>query len=64
MWGDLIFPISPFIMQKFADNLTITFLHFSSFAKEHKNVLSSPKSPNFNTVAVPLEFGIPSWFLA
>ena len=26
MWGDLIFPISPFIMPKFADNLTITFL--------------------------------------
>ena len=24
MWGDLIFPISPFIMPKFADNLTIT----------------------------------------
>ena len=26
MWGDLIFPISPFIMPKFADNLIITFL--------------------------------------
>ena len=26
MWGDLIFPISPFIMPKFADDLTITFL--------------------------------------
>ena len=26
MWGNLIFPISPFIMPKFADNLTITFL--------------------------------------
>ena len=26
MWGDLIFLISPFIMLKFADNLTITFL--------------------------------------
>ena len=26
MWGDLIFPISPFIMPKFAENLTITFL--------------------------------------
>lgn len=24
MWGDLIFLISPFIMPKFADNLTIT----------------------------------------
>ena len=26
MWGDLIFQISPFIMPKFADNLTISFL--------------------------------------
>ena len=26
MWGDLIFPISPYIMPKFDDNLTITFL--------------------------------------
>ena len=29
MWGDLIFPISPFIMPKFADNLTITFFNIS-----------------------------------
>ena len=26
MWGDLIFLISPFIMPKFADNLTISFV--------------------------------------
>ena len=26
MWGDLIFPISPFIMPKFAGNLTINYL--------------------------------------
>ena len=26
MWGDLIFPISPLIMPKFADNLIITSL--------------------------------------
>ena len=26
MWGDFIFLISPFIMPKFADNLTISFI--------------------------------------
>ena len=26
MWGDLVFLISPFIMPKFACNLTISFL--------------------------------------
>ena len=29
MWGDLIFPISHFIMLKFADNLTIIFFKIS-----------------------------------
>ena len=31
-----------------------------TLAKEQNNVVSSTKSPNFNTVGVPLEFGLPS----
>ena len=40
MWGDLIFPISAFILPKFADNLTITFLTETFICKTSINYKS------------------------